>query len=210
VPPPADLERYVSARLAERGLVDPARRAALETLAAEVAARVPVALVFVCTHNSRRSHLAAIWAQVAARRFGLDGVRASSAGLEATAFEPRAVAALERAGLRVARAADAAGGDEQNPVYLVDAGDGAPPIRCFSKTLRDAPRPPPGFLAVLTCASAEEACPLVPGAAARIALPYHDPKAADGTAHETETYDERCREIAREMLFALGLAADLG
>ena len=35
-------------------------------------------LVFICTHNSRRSHLAQVWAQVGADLHGLDGVRTFS------------------------------------------------------------------------------------------------------------------------------------
>jgi len=37
--------------------------------------------------------------------------------------------------------------------------------------------------------------------AARFALPYDDPKQSDGTPTEVKTYDERCRQIAREMLY---------
>jgi len=32
-------------------------------------------------------------------------------------------------------------------------------------------------------------------------LPYQDPKAFDNTAQQNEKYDERCRQIAREMFY---------
>lgn len=41
------------------------------------------------------------------------------------------------------------------------------------------------------------------GADERIAVTYVDPKLADGTAAEAATYDERCRQIGREILYAL-------
>lgn len=47
------------------------------------------------------------------------------------------------------------------------------------------------------------------GADARIAIPYDDPKASDGTEHEAQTYDERCRQIAREKLYAFREARSL-
>ena len=55
-------------------------------------------LMFICTHNSRRSHMGQIWAAAAANHLGIDGVRTYSAGTEATAFNPNAIAALERTG----------------------------------------------------------------------------------------------------------------
>ena len=46
---------------------------------------------------------------------------------------------------------------------------------------------------------------MVLGAAERIAITYEDPKAFDGTDREAEAYDERCRQIAREMLYVFSL-----
>ena len=45
--------------------------------------------------------MAAIWARVAAYRAGFTEVETYSGGTEITAFNPRAVAALRRAGFRV-------------------------------------------------------------------------------------------------------------
>jgi hypothetical protein len=57
----------------------------------------------------------------------------------------------------------------------------------------------------MTCSSADKNCPVVRGAAERVSLPYDDPKIADGTAEEAATYDDRCAQIAREMLYAFSL-----
>lgn len=53
----------------------------------------------------------------------------------------------------------------------------------------------------MTCSEAEEACPVVIGAAARISLSYEDPKLYDNTAQEAAAYRQRCRQIAAELNF---------
>lgn len=197
----AELAAYIAQLSEEPNFVAQERRAELSRLATFVSQRKDEAraarLLFICTHNSRRSHLAQIWAQTAAHLNGITNVETYSGGTEATTFDPRAVAALERAGFSIEiRSA----GD--NPVYAVRYSDEAPPIECFSKRYDQPPNPTDGFCSVMTCSAADEACPVVLGASERISLPYDDPKDADGTPLERRTYDERCREIAREMFTA--------
>ncbi len=153
-------------------------------------------LNFICTHNSRRSHLGMIWAAVAAHVAGLS-ITTFSGGTEATALNPIMVAALQRAGFRV----DNPGGE--NPHYRVSFAEGVAPLICFSKRYDDPVNPASGFAAVMTCAEADEHCPVISGADLRVALTYDDPKAADGTPEEVERYDERLRQIGRELLWAL-------
>ena len=117
-------------------------------------------------------------------------------GTEATAFDPRAVSAMVRAGFWVERQSK-----EANPVFLVHAGSELPPVRAFSKAYHDPSNPQHGFCAVLTCSSADRECPVIPSADRRVLVPYEDPKSADGTDREAEVYDERCREICREMVW---------
>ncbi|HQV32285.1 MAG TPA: protein-tyrosine-phosphatase [Calditrichia bacterium] len=154
-------------------------------------------LIFICTHNSRRSHLSQIWAHAAAYFYGIPEVTTFSGGTEATAFNYRAVAAVGNAGFQIEKTTD---GD--NPVYLVRYAADAHPLKCFSKKYSDPFNPQDNFCAIMTCSDADEACPIVFGAAERITIRYNDPKAFDDTEQETEKYDERCRQIAREMLFA--------
>lgn len=154
-------------------------------------------LTFICTHNSRRSHLCQIWAATLANYFDLAGIETFSGGTEATAFNPRAVAAIQRAGFKV----ENPGGE--NPKFAVYFGEEAEPLICFSKTFDDSHNPQNNFAAVITCADADENCPYVPGASARFSIPYVDPKEADGTPKEAEIYDQRCRQIATEMYYLL-------
>ena len=180
--------------------IPPMRRALLRDLAHYLQHAGPdISLVFICTHNSRRSHFGQIWAAVAAAWYGMEGRKTYSGGTEATAFNPRAVAALERAGFQV----ENPGGE--NPVYRVSFSEKLPALECFSKTYDDPFNPQENFVAVMTCSDADENCPFIPGARFRVPLTYDDPKEADGTPEETARYDERCRQIAAEMFFLFSL-----
>ncbi len=196
----ASLEQYVQQRLLEFDQIPAERRAQLAPLARYVQECVdrdqPVRLTFVCTHNSRRSHLSQLWAQVAAARVGVREFEAYSGGTEATAFNPRAVEAARRAGFLIERTTR-----DENPIYHVRYSQQAPPLTCFSKTYAGSPNPRKNFCAVMVCSEADGACPSVPGASERIAIPFEDPKAFDNTPQEASKYDERCRQIARELLF---------
>ncbi len=158
-------------------------------------------LTFICTHNSRRSHLSQIWAQVAAEFYGLKGVATYSGGTEATAFNPRAVAAMQRCGLKIVADDPAA----SNPRYSVFTSDSASPQVCFSKAYGDAPNPSSDYCAVMTCSQADDACPLVMGCDLRMPIRYEDPKVADDTEFEAQRYDERSAQICGEMLYMMSL-----
>ncbi|MEX0648274.1 MAG: protein-tyrosine-phosphatase [Balneolaceae bacterium] len=163
----------------------------------ELKAKDSVKLNFICTHNSRRSHLAQIWTQTAAAYYGIDGVETFSGGTEATELNPRAVAAVERAGFEV----ENPGGE--NPRYEVKFSDDTEPMICYSKKFDDQVNPDRNFAAIMTCSDADENCPFVPGTSFRKAVTYQDPKESDGTDHEQKTYDERSRQIATEMFYMM-------
>lgn len=172
-------------------------------VAGELAGDAPARLTFICTHNSRRSHLSQLWAATAATWFGVEGLETYSGGTEATAFNPRAVAALERAGFAIARPPV----DTENPRYEVRIGPDAPAMTAFSKVYDEAPNPSEDFAAIMTCSAVDAACPFIPGAEVRVGIPYEDPKASDGTPEEAATYDARSRQIAQEMFYVLGRVA---
>ncbi len=151
-------------------------------------------LNFICTHNSRRSQFSQIWAQTAADYYGIDA-RCYSGGVEVTAFNERAVAAVERAGFKVIRKG------EGNPIYFVFHSEDSIPIIAFSKVFDDAFNPSAEFAAVMTCSHADENCPYIAGAEVRLPLRYIDPKAADGTPQEGATYDERGQQIGKELFY---------
>jgi len=193
------LQKYISRALLHIDDIPAARKLALDEVAGFVSAKLDAGhealLNFICTHNSRRSQMGQLWGAAAAAHFDIDGVRTYSGGTEATAFDPRAVAAIERAGFIV----DNPGGD--NPHYRVTYSYAGPVLECFSKTYDDPSNPAEGFAAIMTCADADEACPVVFGAAMRAPIRYEDPKVADGTPTETASYDARCLQIATEMLY---------
>jgi len=156
-----------------------------------------IKLNFICTHNSRRSHISQLWAQTAAHYFGIANVQTYSGGTEATAFNPRAVKAMKGAGFEISVKQN--GG---NPVYEARYANGKPALTLFSKKYDDPFNPNSDFAAIMTCSHADENCPLVIGASKRIALTYNDPKDFDGTSQEEEKYSERVHEIGREILYA--------
>lgn len=159
-----------------------------------------VNLTFICTHNSRRSHFGQIWAQVAADFYGIDGIQTFSGGTEATAFNERSVAALQRAGLKIEKLSEG-----KNPKYKVKWHEQHKGVEAFSKVYDEKPNPKKNFCAVMTCSHADENCPFIPGADFRVAIPYDDPKVADGKENESEIYDLRCQQIAQECLYIFSL-----
>lgn len=166
-------------------------------VAQKAKAHQKVKLNFICTHNSRRSHIAQLWAQTAAHYFAISNVDTYSGGTEATAFNPRAVKAMKNAGFDINLKKDG-----NNPVYEARYTSDTPALILFSKTYDDALNPKSDFAAIMTCSHADENCPLVMGSTKRIALTYNDPKDFDGTPQEAEKYKERVDEIGREILYA--------
>jgi arsenate reductase len=155
-------------------------------------------VTFVCTHNSRRSHLSQIWAQTAAAYYGLTNVTTYSGGTEATACNIRTVRALRRAGFSIAQST---GGT--NPVYLAQYSESLPAARMYSKRFASSENPQKDFAAIFSCDDAADKCPVVEGAALRLPIVYVDPKVTDNTPAEAATYDERSRQIAREMFYLM-------
>jgi arsenate reductase len=153
-----------------------------------------IRLNFICTHNSRRSHLSQIWAQAMAFHVGLKNVSCYSGGTEATAIFTKVLETLTMQGFQVLKLSE-----NDNPVVAVKFAANENPIICFSKTYDHPFNPSTQFGAVMTCNNADEGCPIVLGAEARFPIKYDDPKAYDGTPLQTEKYAERSLDIAREM-----------
>ena len=158
-------------------------------------AKSPIQLIYVCTHNSRRSHFGQIWAAVAAEYFGVNEVSTFSGGTEATAFNQNAIHALNGLGFDITTT-----DLSSNPKYEVDFGGSKASI-CFSKVYDDASNPTSNFAAIMTCGDAEENCPFIPGVELRIGTTYEDPKAFDDTELQEEKYIERALQIGLETLY---------
>jgi arsenate reductase len=155
-----------------------------------------VRLNFICTHNSRRSHLSQIWAQTMAFHFNIKNVFCYSGGTEATAMFTKVAETLTNQGFQIQQLSNTS-----NPVYAVKFDTNEAAILCFSKTFDDAFNPSSEFAAIMTCSSADAGCPFIVGAEKRFPIRYDDPKAFDGTELMDAKYAERSIEIASEMYF---------
>lgn len=168
----------------------------IEFISSKISKNEEVRLNFICTHNSRRSHISQIWAQTMAYYYHIENVFCYSGGTEATAMFPKVAETLTNQGFEILKLSET-----ENPVYAVKFAENEHAVICFSKKYNDDFNPKSAFAAILTCDSADENCPIVYGAEARIPIKYEDPKKSDGTAEMNETYFNRSLEIATEMKF---------
>jgi len=151
---------------------------------------------FICTHNSRRSHLSQIWAQTMAYNFGIKNVFCYSGGTQATALFPMVAETLKNSGFHIKSLSK-----EKNPVYSIKYANNQHPIIGFSKSLDDEFNPKSEFVAIMTCSQADGACPNIAGAEKRIPITFDDPKAFDNTPEQAKKYEERSSQIATELYY---------
>lgn len=151
---------------------------------------------FICTHNSRRSHLSQVWAQAAAAHFNIPNVYCYSGGTEETAVFPKVVETLSNHGFNIFKISET-----DNPIYGIKYSDNALPIIGFSKKYDNPFNPISAFVAIMTCSQAEGGCPFIAGAEERIPITFDDPKGSDGTLEQTQAYTERSLQIAAEMFY---------
>lgn len=155
-----------------------------------------VNLIFICTHNSRRSHLSQIWAQTAAYFYNVKNVYCYSGGTEATALFPMVAETLRNSGFEIETLSTG-----NNPVYAVKFSKNEPSVIGFSKTFDDKFNPQSNFAAIMTCSQADAGCPFIAGADKRFPVKYDDPKEFDNTPQQKEKYQERSNQIATEMFY---------
>ncbi|MDO6803495.1 protein-tyrosine-phosphatase [Wenyingzhuangia sp. 1_MG-2023] len=176
------------------------RKETLQPLVAYIQTKVsenkPIRINFICTHNSRRSHLSQIWAQAIAYHFGIDNVTCYSGGTEATALFPMVAETLKNTGFEIQTLSEG-----NNPVYSIKYSDNEAPIIGFSKKLDSPFNPASEFAAIMTCSQADGGCPFIAGAEARIPITFEDPKAFDNTPQQAEKYNERSIQIATELFY---------
>lgn len=155
-----------------------------------------IRLNFICTHNSRRSHLSQVWAQALAYHFDLKNVFCYSGGTEATALFPMAAKTLEDSGFKINIISQGT-----NPIYSIKYSENSHPIIGFSKTYDSDFNPAFEFAAIMTCSQADAGCPFITGAEKRIPVTYEDPKAFDSTPQQAAKYMERSIQIATELCY---------
>ncbi len=199
------LRETITKLQAETERIEPDRLAILDGLAGLIAesATRRTDLLFVCTHNSRRSHVTMVWAAVAAHIYGFDQVETYSGGTAVTAFNMRAINALRRVGFEVEAP------ETPNPHVRVDFGPGLSANPCYSKLYDDPANPQADYVAIMTCAEADAECPYLPAARERVALRYRDPNYADDTAEEVAAYDHLVSTAGRELLYCFAEAKKL-
>lgn len=151
---------------------------------------------FICTHNSRRSHLSQVWAQTAASYFKIPNVACYSGGTEETALFPKVLETLQNKGFEVLKLSE-----QENPIYAIKFDENTNPIIGFSKKFDDPFNPVSNFAAVMTCSQADVGCPFITGADKRIPITFDDPKISDNTPEQTQIYAERSWQIASEMFY---------
>lgn len=162
--------------------------------------RQDINLNFICTHNSRRSHLAQVWAQVASMHANIPKVYCYSGGTEETELFPKVVETLIHQGFHIFSVANV-----DNPIYAIKYSDNALPIIGFSKKYDSPFNPASAFAAVMTCSQADSGCPFVAGAEKRIPIIFEDPKISDGTPEQAMVYAERSLQIAAEMCYVFSM-----
>ena len=190
------VQEYCIERTKEFDQISEERKNLLLDVSKLIPANKEINLLYVCTHNSRRSTFGQIWGKTAASFYGFDKVDCFSGGTEVTAFHPNALKAIKGVGFEVSSE-----DKMDNPRHEVRISAENQAIICFSKTFDDDSNPKENFLALMTCGHADDNCPNIPGALARVPLRYVDPKISDETPQQDSTYADRCAEIAREMLF---------
>lgn len=156
----------------------------------------PVRLHFICTHNSRRSHLCQIWAQFMAYYFEIESVECYSGGTEQTSLFPTVIEILKTTGFEIEKLSQ-----EENPIYTIKYAKNQHPIIGFSKVIESDFNPSSEFAAIMTCDSVNETCPFVSGAEQRIPITYQDPKEFDNSPQQKQKYAERSDQIATEMFY---------
>jgi len=159
--------------------------------------REKINLIFICTHNSSRSHLAQIWASAGINYYGLNSIKTFSGGTSITEFNKRVINILRKVGYKINNLTG------NNPHYRVSFSKNIRSLECFSKKYDSLFNPNKNFATIMTCSNANESCPFIPKAEERIFLPYDDPKLFDGTIGEEKYYEKTCKKIATEMLFVM-------
>lgn len=197
-----ELNKNIEKLVQQFDTIPTARKLQLEQLSAYIQKKYTEKqtpkLIVICTHNSRRSHLGQLWLAVAGNYYDLPKLETFSGGTEATAFHPNAIGAVRRIGFQVSSETQT-----ENPRHAISWQENQEAYQAFSKRFEDDPNPKEAFCAIMVCTEADEGCPFVSGTDFRIALPFEDPKAFDGTPLEAQKYDERCKQIGTEMLYVL-------
>jgi len=149
-------------------------------------------LLFVCTHNSRRSQIAELLCFAILNYFKVEEIDCLSAGTEQTHVNKRIIKAMRSAGFGI----ETSGFGDHIKYDLIT--ENAMVKVLYSKTLDHILRKGPSMITVMVCDDADQNCPYVPDTI-RFSLNYTDPKFSDDSPEEPHVYADKVDEIGREL-----------
>ncbi len=152
-------------------------------------------VLFVCTHNSRRSQASQLLFNHFIQSCHLE-IKAFSAGTEATCFNQSMIHAASYFGFDLTTDKESL-----NPIYELQNQPYQDSMQYFSKVVDHKINPKKSTVAIMVCNDADKNCPIISSANYRLPLPFQDPKSSDGKQHEAATYQASFVEIGAEMLY---------
>ncbi len=187
-------------KLLEKQTISNERKAILSDFAKHLQSKIDaneiINVIFICTHNSRRSILGQVWFQTLSDYFGFKNMYSYSGGTESTKIAELIIKTLKNQGFSIDIIAKT-----NNPIYAIKYNENHPTIIGFSKEFSHSFNPQSDFIAVMVCSDADKNCPFINTANKQIAITYQDPKLFDNTNQEEEKYLERSLEIGSELFF---------
>lgn len=147
-------------------------------------------VVFVCTHNSRRSQAAELLLHLISEHFKRP-IITESAGTESTAFHGNMVKAFNSFGVNFLKY------DLGNPLYIYQ--EFGQDKYLYSKRLEELDYQ--NSILITVCGDAKDNCPLILDGLAHLHLGYTDPKSFDGSDDELTGYQGKILEIGAELYY---------
>jgi len=156
-----------------------------------------VKIIFICTHNSRRSQFSQVWAHVSSLYFKLNFIKPFSGGTEIDTVNLNVIKSLISSGLKIEKT------HKGKAVYLLKSFKKDKGINLYSKVYDSKLNPSKYFIAIMTCSDADQMCPVIKGADKKVFLPYPDPRTSDQTGLEKKIYGKINAVIAKEMFYLM-------
>ena len=147
-------------------------------------------IVFLCTHNSRRSQLCQVWGSILSKIYNID-LKFNSAGTEKTEVYKTVFYCFSNVGVEI----------KDSKVFYRDLS-----LSLNSKVLEEIQSDK--FISIMTCSDAEKSCPSDSRSIKNISMTYQDPKVFDYTEKEKDEYLKTSKLIAKELNYVLKKLVD--
>ncbi len=197
------VEKFIQFRINDFDEIDEFRKTLIKSLVDYIIKCIKkqnfVRLMFLCTYNSRRSHLSQVWATIAAYYYEIPNVETFSGGTEETSIYKSSMDVLKIAGMEINQS------NGTNPIYEILYAKDVKAIKAYSKVYYIRENPTEKYGAIVNCSKADKSCPIITGADFRFTMLYKDPKEFDNTKFELEKYIETNNIIATELLYVFYL-----